>query len=382
MKISIIRTPQPRAIPAVSELGFGRHFADHMFLMNYNPEQGWHDARIEPYHGLSIEPANLTLHYGQTIFEGLKAFRWDDGSVNIFRAQDHIRRFLRSAERLCMPAFDEDVLLEAFKRLVDTDRNWVPAQRGTALYLRPTLIAIDNALGVRPSTGYLIYIITSPVGNYYAKGLAPTRILVETRFSRTVMGGLGDVKTAANYAASLLAAKEAKSRGFDQVLWLDSQSHSYVEEVGTMNIFFVIDGVLITPPLGGTILDGITRRSVLQLAAEWGIPTEERRISMAEIVDAHAKGTLQEVFGSGTAAVISPVGELFYQERSLVIEEPADSLRARFYNAITAIQYGDQPDTHGWITPVPVAAANGNGNGNGHKDLLEEALPGGSVAGL
>lgn len=386
MKISILPTPQPKIFPNVSELGFGRHFADHMFLMNYNPDLGWHDPRIVPYDTLDFEPANLTLHYGQSIFEGLKAFRWSDGSVNLFRPKDHISRFQASAARMCMPAFDEGVLLEAFKRLVDVDRNWVPGQRGTALYLRPTLVATDNALGVRPSNSYLLFIITSPVGNYYTKGLAPTRILVETRYSRAALGGLGEAKTGANYAASLLAAKEAKSRGFDQVLWLDALSHSYVEEVGTMNIFFVIDGVLITPPLGGTILDGITRRSVLQLAEEWGIPTEERRISMAEVVEAHAKGTLQEVFGSGTAAVISPVGELFYQERSIVIEEPANSLRVRLYNTISAVQHGEETDTHGWITPVPVAATNGNGNGNsngnGHSKILEEALPGGNVAGL
>jgi branched-chain amino acid aminotransferase len=376
MKISITRTPQPRVFPGVSELGFGRHFADHMFMMNYNPELGWHDPRVEPYHSLEMEPANLTLHYGQTIFEGLKAFRWNDGSVNLFRPQDHIRRFSHSAERLCMPAFDENVLLEGFKRLVDVDRNWVPSQRGTALYLRPTLIAFDNALGVRPSNDYLIYIITSPVGNYYTKGLEPTRILVETHFSRAVMGGLGDVKTAANYAASLLAAKEAKSRGFDQVLWLDSQGHNFVEEVGTMNIFFVIGGTLITPPLGGTILDGITRRTVLQLAAEWGIPTEERRISMPEILGAHNNGTLQEIFGSGTAATISPVGELFYENRPIIIQEPENSLRERFYNTITGIQYGEIPDTHGWMVQVPVTGSNGNGNGNGHGAELEEVLPG------
>ncbi|MEP7220782.1 MAG: branched-chain amino acid aminotransferase [Bacteroidota bacterium] len=368
MKISVVRSPQTKPLPDAKELGFGRYFADHMFLMNYDEQNGWHDPRVVPYHSFSMDPANLTLHYGQTIFEGLKAFRWQDGSVNIFRAKDHIERFRRSAERLCMPIPDSDLLFEAFKLLVDVDRNSVPAQRGTALYLRPTMIATDDALGVRPSGSYLLYIIASPVGSYYTKGLAPTRILVEERFSRATIGGLGEAKTGANYAASLLAAKEAKSRGFDQVLWLDAKSHSFAEEVGTMNIFFVINNVLVTPPLGGTILDGITRRSVIALAKEWGVPVEERPVAMSELVTAYDNGTLQEVFGSGTAAVISPVGELFYHDRALTMEEPANSLRERLYNAISAIQYGEIPDYHNWITPVPAIA-------NGHAKELETALP-------
>lgn len=379
MKISIIPTPQPRTLASLnqSELGFGRHFADHMFLMTYTADQGWQNPRIEPYRPIGFEPANLTLHYGQSIFEGLKAFRWQDGSVNLFRPVDHIERFARSAHRLCIPAFDKDLLLEAFKKLVYVDRNWVPAQRGTALYLRPTIIAADNALGVRPSKNYLLFVITSPVGSYYAKGMAPTRILVEEKYSRAAFGGLGDAKTSANYAASLLAAEEAKAKGFDQVLWLDSQTHSYVEEVGTMNIFFVIDGVLITPPLGGTILDGITRRSVITLANEWGVPFEERRLSMDEVVEASEKGTLQEVFGSGTAAVISPVGELFYKGRSISIEEPGNSLREKLYRTITGIQYGEIPDTHGWIVRVP-AMTNGNGNNSMNHSSKEsvEMIPG------
>ena len=373
MKISILPSPQPRPFPSVSELGFGRHFADHMFLMNYNPEQGWHNPRVAPYGSFDCDPANLTLHYGQSIFEGLKAFRWEDGSVNLFRPEDHIGRFQRSAQRLCMPDFDPSIVLEGFKKLVDLDRNWVPAQRGTALYLRPTMIATDNALGVRPSNTYLMYVIGSPVGSYYSKGHAPTRILVEERYSRAAAGGLGEAKTGANYAASLLAAQEAKARGFDQVLWLDAKSHRYAEEVGTMNIFFVIDGVLITPPLGGTILDGITRRTVISLAREWGVTVEERPISMEEIVTAQENGTLQEVFGSGTAAVISPVGELFYQERAITVAEHENSLCERFYNTISGIQYGDIADTHGWITPVK---ASSNGNGNGHSEELHaEAVP-------
>ncbi len=377
MKISILRTPHPQPQPDPSALGFGRHFADHMFVWDYDREDGWKNPRIEPLHDLGVGPGNLTLHYGQTIFEGLKAFRWKDGSVVLFRPQDHIERFRRSARRLCMPDFNPADLLSAFKTLVDVDRRSVPTERGTALYLRPTIIASDDALGVRPSHNYTLFIVTSPVGAYYSRGSAPTRILVEERYSRAAYGGLGEAKTGANYAASLLAAEEAKAKGFDQVLWLDSKEHEYVEEVGTMNIFFVIDGKLITPPLGGTILDGITRRTVLTLSRDWGVPIEMRPISMTEIAEAHARGTLQEVFGSGTAAVISPVGELFYNGRALTINEKPNSLRERLYSTITGLQYGEVRDTYDWVVNVPPhtsSSGNGNGNGNGKLHLpMDEA---------
>jgi branched-chain amino acid aminotransferase len=346
----------------VLELGFGKYFADHMFLADYSPEEGWHDERIVPYGPFQMEPSDLVLHYGQTIFEGIKAFRWSDGSVHIFRLADHIKRFTRSAQRLVMPEFSEEMVSEGIRTLVDVDRRWVPDQHGTALYLRPTIIATDNALGVRPSKSYRMFVITSPVGSYYSKGSAPTRILVEQRFSRAAAGGLGAAKTGANYAASMFAAEQAKLHGFDQVLWLDAAEHRYVEEVGTMNIFFVIDGVLITPALSGTILDGITRRTVLDLANEWGIPVEERPVTMEEVAEAHAEGLLQEVFGSGTAAIITPVGELFYQHRPLVINERPNSLRERLYTTITGIHYGDIPDTHGWMTLVGSPSSNGSTN--------------------
>jgi len=369
MKIAVQRSKEHRHLPELSKLGFGKYFADHMFTMNYATGEGWHDPKIIPYGELHLQPSNLALHYGQTIFEGLKAFRWKDGSVHIFRLYDHMDRFVRSAERLGMPLFDPNDIGEAILRLVDIDRGWVPSQRGTALYIRPTLIAADNVLGVRPADYYLMYVITSPVGSYYSKGMAPTRIYVEETYSRVAPGGLGEAKTAANYAASLLAAEEARDRGFDQVLWLDSREHRYIEEVGTMNIFFVVDDTLITPPLGGTILDGITRRSVLQLAQEWGIPVEERPVPIGEIATFHAGGRLKEVFGSGTAATISPVGELNYKGTALEIVEPENSLRKRLYDAITAIQYGESPDPYGWMTAVeesaeeqiPPSFTNGNG---------------------
>ena len=362
MKIRLIRSNHPRPSAATSELGFGRYFADHMFLMDYDAESQWHDARIVPYGSLDIEPANLTLHYGQTIFEGLKAYRQVDGTVKLFRPRDHAERFLRSARRLCRPAYDPAFDVAAWKALVNIDAAWAPTQPGTSLYLRPCLIASDNLLGVRPASRYMMYVITSPVGSYYSRGASPTRILVETTFSRAPIGGLGDVKTAANYAASLSAAEHAKNAGFDQVLWLDSREHRYVEEVGTMNIFFVIDGVLLTPPLGGTILDGITRRTVLELAREWGVPHEERRIEMSEVLEASRRGTLQEVFGSGTAATISPIGELNYNGEAIIIEEREGSLRKRFFDAILGICYGTAPDPYGWTVAVDDA----------HGDLLED----------
>lgn len=365
MKIRLIRSNHPRPSMSSSELGFGRYFADHMFLMNYTGERGWHDPRIVPYGSLDLEPANLTLHYGQTIFEGLKAYRWADGSVKLFRPHDHAERFLRSAQRLCMPEFTPEFIVDSWKALVHIDREWVPSQPGTSLYLRPTIIAADNLLGVRPASTYLMNVITSPVGNYYARGASPTRILVENQYSRASAGGLGEAKTAANYAASLLAAERAKKLGFDQVLWLDAKEHRYVEEVGTMNIFFVIDGVLLTPPLGGTILDGITRRTVLQLAREWGVAHEERPVTIDEVVEASHNGKLQEVFGSGTAATISPVGELNYRGEAITITEQEDSLRKRFFDAIIGICYGTQPDNHGWIEPVDETAL----------DLLEPERP-------
>lgn len=376
MTIRIVPSPHPQPLPDSGSLGFGRHFSDHMFSMWYDSERGWHNATIEAYQNLPVAPGNLTLHYGQSIFEGLKAYRRADGSVALFRAADHIERFRRSARRLCMPDFDPGLLLEAFERLVDIDRTWVPSPHGTALYLRPTLVAMDNALGVRPSRSYLLLVIASPVGSYYTKGAAPTRILVEERYTRATMGGLGEAKTSANYAASLLAAEEAKSRGFDQVLWLDAKTHTHVEEVGTMNIFFVIDGVLVTPPLGGTILDGITRRTVLTLASEWDIPVRERPVSMEEIVQAQANGTLQECFGSGTAAIISPVGELYYSGRSLEINERENPLRERLYNAITGIQYGRIPDLYGWTRTVPERHGVANGNGS----AVHAVQPAGDIA--
>ena len=372
MQILIERAERSREMPPAAELGFGRHFSDHMFLMDYSDKGGWHSPRIVPFQPFSFDPSSLVLHYGQSIFEGQKAYRWEDGSINLFRAEDHINRFARSAERLVMPEFDRKLVLNALITLVDVDRYWVPDEEGTALYIRPTLIATENMLGVRPSSEYRMFIITSPVGAYYARGMAPTRILVEERYSRVPEGGTGSAKTAGNYAASLKASAEAKKLGYDQVLWLDAKEHRYVEEVGTMNVFFVIDDVLITPPLGGTILDGVTRRSVLKLARDWGVEIQERRITIDEIAEAHTAGELQEAFGTGTAAVISQIGTFGWQGQEMEIIERPNSLRQRFYETITGIQYGKLEDVHGWTTPVPKAHTYTNGNGH-HKAVPDEA---------
>lgn len=362
MQIMIERTDRPRTIPPSDTLGFGKYYSDHMFVMDYNADGGWHSPRIVPFRPFSFDPSALVLHYGQSIFEGLKAYRHDDGSVAIFRRDDHVERFARSAERLMMPGFDTDLVAESWTRLVDIDRRWIPSAPGTALYLRPTLIATENMLGVRAADEYRMFVITSPVGAYYSRGMAPTRILVEESYARVPEGGTGAAKTAGNYAASLKASAEAKQKGFDQVLWLDAREHRYVEEVGTMNIFFVIDGKLVTPPLGGTILDGITRRSAITLAREWGVEVEERRITIDEVIEAMRDGRLTEAFGSGTAAVIAPIGVLGWRGEELELSEPEDSLRNRLYTAITDIQYGRAEDTHGWNVPVTATHANGNGN--------------------
>jgi branched-chain amino acid aminotransferase len=351
--IDIQRTTTPRPRPDVSQLGFGKYFADHMLVLEYEASEGWGEPRIQPYGPLSLDPAASCLHYGQAMFEGMKAFRLQDGRVALFRVEDHVKRLLRGAPRLSMPTPDPALLRDALVALVATDRDWVPSAPGTALYIRPVLIGVEAFLGVRPSTRYLLYIITTPVGAYYAAGLKPVKIWVETEAVRAVKGGIGWVKAAANYVASMQTADEVRARGYEQVLWLDAVEHRFVEEVGTMNLFAIIGDELITPPLAGSILGGITRDTVLTLATDWGIRAIERPLAFQEIVEAHAEGSLREVFGSGTAAVISTVGELGHAEGRLVINNgEIGPLAQRFYDGITAIQYGRTPDPHGWVTVV------------------------------
>jgi branched-chain amino acid aminotransferase len=351
--IRITRTTSPKPRPKDSELGFGQVFTDHMFLMDYQEGKGWYDPRIEPYGPLSLDPATAFLHYGQGLFEGLKAFRGRDGRIRMFRPRKHAERLNHTARRMCIPTLDPDAILESWTALVGLDRDWVPSTVGTSLYIRPTIIASEPFLGVRPARQYLYYVILSPVGAYYPEGINPVKIKVIDRYVRAVPGGLGEAKTAANYAASLYAAEEAKHEGFTQVLWLDGVHRRYIEEVGTMNIMLRIGEEVITPPLAGTILPGVTRDSVLTLLHEWGVPVAERPIAIDEVIEVARTGTLREVFGTGTAAVISPVGELAYKgERIVVNDFRIGELTRRLYDAIVGIQYGTAPDPRGWTLEV------------------------------
>jgi branched-chain amino acid aminotransferase len=353
MALSITQTKELKAKPDDDKLGFGTLFTDHMFNMDYDPENGWHNPRIEPYHSIVMDPATMVLHYGQGVFEGLKAYRVPDGGVQLFRPMDNIRRMNRSSRRLCIPEVDEDLALECLKALIDVERDWVPGAEGTSLYIRPTVIAMDPFLGVRASFSYRFFIILSPVGAYYPEGFNPVKIFVTKDYVRAVQGGVGEAKTLGNYAASLLAGNEAHDLGYTQVLWLDGVEKKYIEEVGSMNIFFVIGDELITPELSGSILPGITRDSVLRLASSWGMSVAERKISIDEVVAAHASGNLKEIFGSGTAAVISPVGEIRYGDNDLSVGDgQVGPIAGRLYAELTDIQYGRTDDPMGWVVPV------------------------------
>jgi branched-chain amino acid aminotransferase len=334
-------------------LEFGKIFSDHMFLMEYQGGRGWGEPRIVPYGAIELLPTAVVLHYAQEIFEGLKAYYAKDGGICLFRPDRNAERLNRSAARLCMPAVPVEAQLEAIRELVRIDRDWIPRARGASLYIRPAMIATEPALGVHPSSDYLFFIVTGPVGAYYAKGFEPVRILVEEKYVRATRGGLGEAKTGANYAASILAAKEAKAEGFDQVLWLDAEHRRFVEEVGTMNIFFVFRGELVTPPLSGSILPGVTRDSVIALAREWKIPVAERPVEIDEVIRGAADGTLSEAFGTGTAAVVSPVGALSFRGREARIgNSGAGELSRKFYEEITGIQYGEIEDRHRWVHRV------------------------------
>lgn len=351
--IDVTRAEVKKPKPHDSDLSFGKVFSDHMAVMTYEAERGWSDARIVPYGPLSLDPAAAVLHYAQTVFDGLKAFRGADGAVRVFRPRQHVERLLCSAERLCIPAFNAERVLEMLLALVEIEQEWVPATEGTALYIRPIIIATEPFLGVRPASTYLLYIILSPVGAYYQEGMKPLRILVTDRYVRAVEGGVGAAKTAGNYAASLLAAEEAHAAGFSQVLWLDGVQRRYVDEVGTMNIMLRLGDEIVTPPLSGTILPGITRDAALRLLREWGLTVTERPIAIDEVLAAARDRQLREVWGTGTAAVISPVGELSYKGESIVVNDGRiGEVTQRLYDTITAIQYARIPDTHGWLTPI------------------------------
>ena len=352
MKINKTTAPKPKPTDQ-NHLGFGKLFTDHMLVMEYHKETGWQEPEIKPYGNFSLDPATMALHYGQEIFEGLKAYKTSDGHTLLFRPEDNFKRMNKSGERLCIPPLDTKKAFASLLELIKLDDAWIPTEEGTSLYIRPTIISIDPFLGVKASESYLFFIILSPVGAYYSSGLEPVKIYVEDEYVRAVKGGTGFTKCAGNYAASLAASEKAKHLGYSQVLWLDGLHHKYIEEVGSMNIFFVIDNVLVTPALEGSILPGITRNSVLQYAAYKDIKVEERRLSIEEVLDASKSGKLNECFGSGTAAVISPVGELRSGNTNIIINNgKMGPIAEMMYNDITGIQYGKIADPFGWVVEV------------------------------
>lgn len=356
MEISITKVASDRMKPKPtdeSKLGFGKHFTDHMFTIKYKSGLGWHDPKIEPYGYFNLDPAAMCLHYGQEIFEGLKAYRGKDQAIYLFRPEDNLKRMNTSAERLCMPKLDIPLVMKGLKALIKIEEDWIPRAEGASLYIRPTMIATEAALGVHAANEYLFYIIVGPVGAYYPQGFSPTKIFVTRDYVRSVRGGIGSSKAAGNYAASLYASKVAAQMGYTQVLWLDAIELKYVEEVGTSNIFFKIGDELITPPLGGSILPGITRDSVIKVAKSWGIQVSERPLSMDEIIQAQEKGTLLESFASGTAAIVSPVGQIYFEGKDYIINQgKTGPLAEKLYNELLQIQYGEKEDPFGWRTTL------------------------------
>ncbi|MDD4291810.1 MAG: branched-chain amino acid aminotransferase [Clostridia bacterium] len=351
MKITLTNSPKQKP---TGTLGFCRYYTDHMFTMEYDTEHGWHNDQIVPYGNLSLSPATTALHYGQTVFEGLKAFRNKDGEVNIFRPYDNFKRLNDSCDRICIPRFDIDKVMEGLKTLLKIEESWIPTEKGTSLYIRPAIIGVDPFLGVKASDTYLFFIILSPSGSYYAHGLKPVSIYVEDFFSRSAhIGGTGAAKFGGNYGASLKASYDAKKKGYDQVLWLDSNEHKYIEEVGAMNMFFVIDNVVITPSLNGSILPGITRNSLINLSKKLGYKVEERNVSIDEVLQAAKEGRLNEAFGSGTAAVVSPVGKITFKDETYILNNgEIGKISQQLYNELTGIQNGNLPDENGWIVGI------------------------------
>ncbi|MBZ4647478.1 MAG: branched-chain amino acid aminotransferase, group [Clostridia bacterium] len=353
LQIRIEKTKTPKQKPDQNKLGFGQYFTDHMFIMDYTAGKGWHDPRIVPYAPLQLDPATMMLHYGQAIFEGMKAYKAKDGRILLFRPKKNMERINISNDRLCIPPIDVDFGVEAVKAIVEVDKDWIPEAEGTSLYIRPFIIATDPFLGVRPSQTYMFIIILSPVGAYYPEGINPVKIYIETEYVRAVKGGVGFAKTCGNYAASIKAQMEAKKKGYTQVLWLDGVERKYIEEVGTMNVFFKINGEIITPSLEGSILAGITRDSSIELLRSWGLKVTERRISIQELYDAHANGTLEEAFGTGTAAVISPIGEFNWNGNIITVNQgKIGEISEKLYNTITGIQNGEIEDIFGWTVEV------------------------------
>jgi branched-chain amino acid aminotransferase len=350
--LEIIEPKKFKPKPSDDELKFGKDFTDRMLFREYK-NGSWQKGKIMPYQNFSLPPSTLVFHYGQEIFEGLKAFRQINNQVVLFRPDENAKRFNKSAERMVMPTLEEDYFLESIRTLVKLEKDWVPRKRGTALYVRPTMIATEQSLSVHPSNEYYFFTILSPSGPYFPEGFAPTKIKVEDRYTRAEIGGTGAVKAGGNYASSLYAAQQAKKKGYSQVLWLDAVEKKFVEEVGAMNIAFVLDDVVYTPPLTGTILPGITRMSVIQLCKDLGISIKEESLSIDLIIECINSGNLTEIFGIGTAASIAPVGEIMYKGNVLTVNNyQVGPITSLLYKQLIGIQYGELEDRHGWVFPV------------------------------
>ena len=351
--IKITRAATLKEKPDSSKLVFGKNMTDHMFLVDYDEGQGWHDPRIVPYCPLQIDPAAKVLHYAEEIFEGLKAYRTADGSIQLFRIKDNIDRMNKSAERLCLPQIPEELAMAGIMELVKVEQDWVPSEKDTSLYIRPFMIGLDAALGVHSSKHVQYIVVVCPVGAYYPEGLNPVKIYVEDQDVRAVKGGTGMAKTGGNYAASLRAGDRAEKAGYSQVLWLDGVHRKYIEEVGSMNVMFKVAGKILTPDLNGSVLDGITRRSCIQLLKDWGYEVEERRISAEELFEAAENGTLEEAWGTGTAAVVSPIGELAMEDKKVTVSGgKIGPITQKLYDELTGIQWGRVADPHNWITKL------------------------------
>ena len=350
MEIKIEHTTKLKPKPSVDELGFGRHFTDYMFTMDYTEGIGWHDAKIMPYGPIEMDPASMVFHYAQETFEGLKAYRHANGNIALFRPELNARRLIKSNERLCMATLPEDLFLEAVKAIVLYEQEWIPSEPGTSLYIRPFMFATEKGVGVHSSKQYKFIIILSPVGSYYKEGVNPVKIWVEDEYVRAVIGGTGFTKFGGNYASSIVAQQKAESKGYTQVLWLDGVHRKYVEEVGTMNALFVINDTVITAPLEGSVLPGVTRDAIIHLLKDWGYSVEERHLSIDELMAAGHDGSLQEAFGTGTAAVISPIGELCYKGDTVVINDfLTGPLTKKLYETLSGIQWGTLPDSYEWV---------------------------------
>ncbi|WP_371807204.1 branched-chain amino acid aminotransferase [Halalkalibacter krulwichiae] len=353
MNIDVTYTKSLKPKPIADNIAFGKHFSDHMAVIDYSEEKGWYDPRIVPYEPITLDPAAMIFHYGQTVFEGLKAYRTEDDRILLFRPEKNFRRLNLSSDRISIPTIDEEFALSCLKKLLEIEKDWIPTAEGNSLYIRPFIFSTEPNLSLAPSKTYQFMIILSPVGSYYKEGIQPVGIHVEDEYTRAVRGGTGTAKTAGNYAAAYKAQEKATQEGYSQVLWLDGVEKKYIEEVGSMNVFFKINGEVITPELSGSILEGITRMSIIEMLKDWGVPVIERRISLEELYDAYDKGQVEEAFGTGTAAVISPVGELNWDGRKMIINnKQIGELSQKLYDTLTGIQTGKVADPYDWTVEV------------------------------